>query len=348
MKADLSDSGMARPGSGRFLAIVAMLTSCLILSPGTRAPGAETPETTLKGFMIQRGYAPVPMKWDSLNHLLVQGKINGSRAVIQLDTGCPQTILDGAKAAKLKRVNKVDGGGGAHGSKLGARDVVVIPRMDLAGTVISNQSAQVMDLHMDREVRIGSLIPQNGLLDRKDLLLGLDFLVDTHAFLDCAGATLFLRAEEPAEQLARSMEESFRQSGYISVPLQVGGHLVVRGSVNGKAANFILDTGTAASDLDINQLDKFRLAPNETILESKDIGGRTSDKSYARLASLKLGDYEQKNVVVGTSDLTGLRSPSQGDEPPLLGLIGADLLWRARALIDCEGGKLYVKPGSGK
>jgi predicted aspartyl protease len=314
--------------------------------PLHQACGAETKPSPMEAFMTQRGYRPIHVERDVANHFLIRGKLNGGRSVFGLDTGAPCTFVDTTKATRLKRLANQDSVRGLFGFEAKDIPVVAIDCIDLNGTVISNQLMRVLNLHIDRQVRTGSYIPSSGPFRDNDVLLGLDFLTDTHAFLDCCGMpTLYVRGSAPPQQLAETMDASFKQSGFICVPLRAShGKLFVTASVNDKEADFILDTGAGATDLDSHQLENFHMDPREVLGRSSDIGGHRTELRYATIRSLRMGAYEHKNFHVGTDDLGLLKRKTEKDRPPLLGLLGPDLLGKAQGLIDCSGAKLYLKP----
>ena len=218
--------------------------------------------------------------------------------------------------------------------------------MDLGGTIISNQLMGVLNLHRDRTVCTGSYIPRTGLFNQKDVLLGLDFLVDTHAFVDCSGVpTIYLRDSPASQQLAESMDASFKQSGFDCVPLRATpGKLFVKVWINDKEADFILDTGAGSTDLDLSQLEKFQIGAREVIGTVRDVGANRAELRYATIRSLKIGAYQQQNFNAAVDELQFLK-PKPGQVPSvILGLLGPDLLGKAQALIDCSRAKLYLKP----
>jgi len=296
--------------------------------------------------MLQRGYRPIHAERNVANQFLIRGKLNGARCVFDVDTGAACTLVDMSKATQLKRVTSLGSLRGAFGFEAKDVPVVAIDCMDLGGTIISNQLMGVLNLHRDRTVYTGSYIPRTDLFNQKDVLLGLDFLVDTHAFVDCSGVpTIYLRDSPASQQLAESMDASFKQSGFDCVPLRATpGKLFVKVWVNEKEADFILDTGAGSTDLDLSQLEKFQIGAREVIGTVRDIGANRAELRYATIRSLKIGAYEQQNFHAAVDELQFLK-PKPGQDPRvILGLLGPDLLGKAQALIDCSRAKLYLKP----
>src|ERR1043166_5369106 len=220
------------------------------------AQGSESAADSLASFMAQRGYQKIAVERDVANQFLIKGKLNGVKSFFKVDTGASATAIDVQRATKLRRLGKEKDLRGAFGFVGKKVPLVAIQSMQLDGVLVSNQMACVIDLHMDRQVYTGSRIPQSGPLSKADVILGSDFLAETQAFLDCGAPTLYVRSEKPSPQLSESMDQSFKKSGWVCVPLEMyRGHLLVKGSVNTNETYFILDTGAASTLFDLTQLD---------------------------------------------------------------------------------------------
>ena len=173
----------------------------------------------METFMLQRGYRPIHAERNVANQFLIRGKLNGARCVFDVDTGAACTLVDVSKATQLKRVTSLGSLRGAFGFEAKDVPVVAIDCMDLGGTIISNQLMGVLNLHRDRTVYTGSYMPRTGLFNQKDVLLGLDFLVDTHAFVDCSGVpTIYLRDSPASQQLAESLMPLLNRAGSTVCP----------------------------------------------------------------------------------------------------------------------------------
>lgn len=317
------------------------------LNPALLFGGETAQQSSMKGFMERRGYQCIALKRTELNRFWVQGKLNGSKAVCMIDTGATYTALDSPKATKLKRVQKTKTSGrGLFGAAPSEIESVNIDSLQLEGVTISNVCARVRNLHAHHVVRTGSRIAQAGPDISEDLLIGMDLLEAMNAIMDCGGpAALYIRAQEPGEQLGRTMHQSFCQSGFAWIALtNLWGCFLVECRINEHPAQLLLDTGAPDTDLDLSQLKAFQLTVHGNLGTSSDVNAHKSELDYSIVDSFAIGAYERRNFPVGVVDLRLPNSSFAGtNQLPMAGALGVDLLGRAGALIDCAGQKLYLK-----
>jgi len=328
------------------LLIAGLVWSAILGINSLQVSSAADSKNAMRSFMEQRGYLCIPLKHTDLNRFQLKGKLDGAAAVIMVDTGAPKTAVDGQKASHLERFRKQKTSGrGLFGYAPSEAQFVRIDMVQLEGIGISNVIAQVSDLR-HHEVHTGSRIPRSEPELGEDLLLGMDLLAALHVVMDCGAAALYVRAALPGPELARSIDQSFCQSGYICIGLtNDGGWLLVDTAVNEKKAVFLLDSGAPVTQMDLNQLQAFQLATWGTIGRMSDINAHHSELSYVIVNSFKIGAYERRKFPVGVIDLHLANAfYEKSNQPPVLGMIGPDLLTRAGALIDCAGRKLYLRP----
>jgi predicted aspartyl protease len=314
-------------------------------SPAAQA--AEPAKQTFEQFMHDRGYAKVPLQYER-TQMRVLAKINGKRLFCLIDTGSMDVLIHSQQAGKFKflgtetLVRSV-----AFRTITNTVEHVLIDRIELAGTVISNQPAYAFDLRNDRTAHTGSMIPESRRTE--DVILGLSFLVPTHALIDCAAPALYLRAEAPNKDLAHSMEESFKLSGFVSAPAKniKDQEMLTFGKVNGHGAVFLIDTGGGFTMCDVDELDHFDLPDRGKVGNLRDLSNRRADLRKTRLASLKLGDFEVTGVPVGVAKLAFVEAMNGRLKLPdgtrVLGMLGPEVLVRGQALIDCASGKLFLR-----
>jgi len=326
--------------------IAGLVWSAILGTNSRQLFAAEDSKNPMRSFMEQRGYLCIPLKHTDLNRFQLRGKLDGAAGVVVVDTGAPKTAVDRQKASNLERLRKQrTSGRGLFGYAPSEVEFVTIDSVQLEGISISNVTAQVSDLR-HREVHTGSRIPRPEPELGEDLVLGMDLLAALHGVMDCGAAVLYVRAALPGPELARSIDQSFCQSGYVCIGLTgYGGWLLVDTVVNEKKAVFVLDSGAAVTQMDLNQLQAFQLANRGAIGRVSDINAHHAELSYVMVNSFKIGAYERRKFPVGVIDM---HLPNaffeKSNQPPVLGMIGPDLLTRAGALIDCAGRKLYLRP----
>jgi predicted aspartyl protease len=122
-------------------------------------------------------------------------------------------------------------------------------------------------------------------------------------------------------------------------------HLLVRAFINGKPAWLTVDSGAPVSAIALNRREYFRLKP--TTLESKlparvQINGAFNNVAIAR--ELRIGGLTLVDEPVVTVDLGySARAARRVHEQEIDGIIGADILFPTRAVLDCERQLLILK-----
>src|SRR5207249_11931538 len=95
-----------------------------------------------------------------------------------------------------------------------------------------------------------------------DAIVGADILFPTQAVLDCQRQLLVLKTDPDVLGGVPGLD----RRGLQAVPIQVsdGFNLYVNGSINGKAAKFMFDTGSFATLLHRSFVRRMRIATRET------------------------------------------------------------------------------------
>src|SRR6267143_5282956 len=131
---------------------------------------------------------------------------------------------------------------------------------------------------------------------------------------------------------------------YEALPLirSAQNHLLVRAEINGKTALLCLDTGAPVSAIALNRRAYFGMAP---ITGKSEIPSRLSINgafnSVAIAHNLRLGALNLVDEPMVMVDLGGLRRSGKHDE--IDGILGADILFPTKALLDCQRQILILK-----
>jgi predicted aspartyl protease len=119
-------------------------------------------------------------------------------------------------------------------------------------------------------------------------------------------------------------------------------HLLVRAEINGKPALLGVDTGAPVSAIALNRRAHFGLAP---ITGKSDIPARLSINgafnSVAIARNVRLGALNLVDEPMVLVDLGGLRRSTKRNE--IDGILGADILFPTKALLDCQKQVLVLK-----
>ena len=127
-----------------------------------------------------------------------------------------------------------------------------------------------------------------------------------------------------------------------------GFHIMVKGMIHGKEANFLIDTGASRSVFDPEVITRFVEHPQ---FEKKEgitagVGGTDLESSTFTIDSLSFGDIEIKNYEAVALDMQNIHETYQKlGLPSIDGIIGGDLLYKLKATINYRLRKIrFTKP----
>ena len=133
---------------------------------------------------------------------------------------------------------------------------------------------------------------------------------------------------------------------YLQVPLDklATGHLVIDASINGIPGSFILDSGAGATVVDEKYIELFRL--NVVVDDAKGAGaggtGLTVYSSSDNRLSINEFHIFPFKIAAMTFEHVNAGLQEVGVSETIHGVIGADLLEEAKAIIDYAGRHLYL------
>lgn len=135
------------------------------------------------------------------------------------------------------------------------------------------------------------------------------------------------------------------------VPLELinlqddGFHLLVEVVVFGKPFNAVLDTGASKTVFDKTTIEKY-VNPEELLASDKlstGLGTNTMQSHTIVLPSLKIGKLKLKNFETAVLDLSMISTAYQTlDLPPVIGVLGGDILQTHQAVIDYKKSQLKL------
>ena len=140
---------------------------------------------------------------------------------------------------------------------------------------------------------------------------------------------------------------------YIEVPLQLldiegeGFHIMVKGLIHGKEANFLIDTGASRSVFDPKTIASFIENLQFEKKEGMTAGVGSSDLESATfiIDKFSLGALEILNYEAVALDLENIHEMYDKLNLPCIGgIIGGDLLKKHKAIINYKSKKLRLTP----
>jgi len=140
---------------------------------------------------------------------------------------------------------------------------------------------------------------------------------------------------------------------YIEVPIQLldiegeGFHIMVKGLIHGKEANFLIDTGASRSVFDPKTITTFI---DGVTFEQKDgmtagVGSSDLESSTFHIDVFSIGDMEITHYEAVALDLENIHEMyDKLGLPHIDGIIGGDLLKSKKAVINYRNKKLRLTP----
>ena len=140
---------------------------------------------------------------------------------------------------------------------------------------------------------------------------------------------------------------------YIEFPLQLldiegeGFHIMVKGTIHGKEANFLIDTGASRSVFDPKTLATFI---DDLTFEKKEgitagVGGSDLESSTFTIDMFTIGDMEIHDYEGVALDMDNIHALyGKLALPHIDGILGGDLLKRYKAIINYKSKKVRLTP----
>jgi predicted aspartyl protease len=283
-------------------------------------------------------FEAIPLVRSRQNHLMVRAFINGKEAWLTIDSGAPVSAIavNRRKYFRLKPTTAK--------SNLPARiqingafnNVAIARELRLGGLTLVDEPVVTVDLGYS--ARAAQLVHE----EQIDGIIGADILFPTQAVLDCQRQLLILKTDPDA----LGGVPGFDRRGLQAVPIQVSDdfNLYVNGSINGKPAKFMVDTGSFATLLHRSFVRRMRIATRETPFSSSAVNLKERGLRLARIHKLSVGSVDIVGKDVGVIDMEGLIHDGLLEgSPPVAGLLGAETLRRHHGIIDFGTRTLYLQ-----
>ena len=279
-------------------------------------------------------YETLPLIRSAQNHLLVRAEINGKPALLGVDTGAPVSAVALNRRAHFGLAPIT--GKSAIPSRLsinGAFNSVAIARnLRLGRLNLVDEPMVLVDLGGIRKSK----------RDEIDGILGADILFPTKALLDCQRQVLVLKMNPSVP----GSVPGFDYSGFRRIPMHVsdGFNLYVDGSVNGLKAKLMVDTGAFATLLHTRFVRRMKIPLRDTPFSSSGVNLKQRGVQIATISRFWIGSMDLERKDVGVINLEGLIHGGLLDaSPPVVGLLGSEILRRYHGIIDFGTKNLYLK-----
>jgi len=143
-----------------------------------------------------------------------------------------------------------------------------------------------------------------------------------------------------------SLKKSLLKKGYIHIPIKITktNHMIVKVELNGYKGRFILDTGASNSCIGIDEIAMFDIETSESHIKAAGAGaiGMETLKSHGN--KLKMRGWKTNGFELVVFDMSHINQAlTEHNTKPINGIIGADILIRAKGIIDYKNTCFYLK-----
>jgi predicted aspartyl protease len=143
-----------------------------------------------------------------------------------------------------------------------------------------------------------------------------------------------------------SLKKFLKKKSYIEVPLVLTdtNHFEISAKINGVMGRFILDTGASNTCVGFDKIEFFKLTSKESKVKAAGAGATNMETLISTKNKIEIGDWKKKKLKIVLFDLVHVNEALITHKAlPVDGIIGADILRRAKAVIDYNKSCVYLK-----
>ena len=144
----------------------------------------------------------------------------------------------------------------------------------------------------------------------------------------------------------KSLNTFLRKKAYIKVPLTLTGtnHFAITAKINGIKGRFILDTGASNTCVSFDKIEFFKLTSEASEIKAAGAGATNMETLISPKNRIEIGKWKKKKFKIVLFDLVHVNEALISHKAePVDGIIGADVLIKARSVIDYEKNNVYLK-----
>jgi len=143
-----------------------------------------------------------------------------------------------------------------------------------------------------------------------------------------------------------TLQQFLIQKGYTKIKLHLTktNHFEIKATINGCKGLFILDTGASSSCVGFEGIETFKLNAKTSEIKAAGAGAIDMDTKMAKKNKIKIGKWKHDKAVLVLFNLSHVNTALiNHNAKPVDGIIGADILKKAKAVIDYKKKHLYLK-----
>lgn len=143
-----------------------------------------------------------------------------------------------------------------------------------------------------------------------------------------------------------SLNKFLSKKKYTKIPLVFTetNHFEITAKINGITGRFILDTGASNTCVGFDKIEFFALNSKESKIKAAGAGGTNMETLISTKNKIKIGDWKKNKLKIVLFDLVHVNEALTAHKAlPVDGILGADILKKARAIIDYDKSCVYLK-----
>lgn len=143
-----------------------------------------------------------------------------------------------------------------------------------------------------------------------------------------------------------NFKKILKKKNYVRVPLVLSAtnHFEINAAINGVTGRFILDTGASNTCVGFDKLEFFNLTSKDSKIKAAGAGANDMETQISKKNVVTIGDWEKKKTKIVLFDLVHVNEALVAHKAFAVdGIIGADLLIQAKAVIDYNKSCVYLK-----
>lgn len=144
----------------------------------------------------------------------------------------------------------------------------------------------------------------------------------------------------------KSLKQFLLAKDYTKVKLKLTktNHFEIKASINGVKGLFILDTGASNSCVGFEGIENFKLKAKDSEIKAAGAGATDMLTQVSKKNKLKIGTWKKDKVALILFNLSHVNTALLNyNSKPVDGIIGADILKKAKAIIDYDKNYVYLK-----
>lgn len=148
-----------------------------------------------------------------------------------------------------------------------------------------------------------------------------------------------------------SLKKFLKNKNYIRVPLvfTATNHFEIVAKINGISGRFILDTGASNTCIGLDKIEFFNLISKESEVKAAGAGATNMETLISTKNKIEIGKWRKQKHKIVLFDLTHVNEALTTHKAlPVDGVIGADILKKAKAIIDYKKSFVYLKQKGSK